>query len=211
MDIFAELDTWEKTEGRALFSAILDVPDPAVLDYGCGFGNYSFAAAYAFGPNSRIYAADIDPRCLEHIDEKAKKNGIRCITTVRANEDYRQPFDDGSFDLVFYSDLFHGEEKHYGGLHRFVMLEEAGRTLKDGGVLAVLPFHLSNFRDREKKKVKVTCEKLIGEIREYGFALLDRDLQGIHFEKAYSPYYQKKGGVSLDSLERGRILLFVKD
>ena len=88
------------------------------------------------------------------------------------------------------------------------MLEEARRTLKEGGILAVLPFHLSNFRDKDKKKSKYTYKKLINEICEYGFKYIDKDLQGIHFEKVYSPYYQQKGGITFDGLERGKLLLF---
>ena len=60
MSIFEDVDNWQKTEGAELFSSILDVPDPVILDYGCGAGTYSFAAAYAFDQNCKIYAADIN-------------------------------------------------------------------------------------------------------------------------------------------------------
>ena len=43
-----------------------------------------------------------------------------------------------------------------------------------------------------------------------GFKYFEKDLQGIHFEKVYSPYYQQKGGVTFDSLERGKLLVFEK-
>ena len=91
-----------------------------------------------------------------------------------------------------------------------MILEEAKRTLKNGGILAVLPFHLSNFRDKNKKKCKYTYKKLIDEICDYGFTYTEKNLQGIHFEKVYSPYYQQKGGVTFESLERGKMLIFVK-
>ena len=210
MDIFDEVDNWEKTEGAEIFSSILSVPEPVILDYGCGCGNYSFAAAYAFDQKCKIYAADINRQCLDYISGKAKNAEIGCITAVEGREDYRHDFDDNTFDLVLYADMFHGEEKLYGGLHRFVMVEEAKRTLKKGGILAVLPFHLSNFRDRNKKKCKYTYKKLTEEICGYGFTYIDKGLEGIHFEKVYSPYYRQKGGVTFDSLERGKILVFTK-
>ena len=78
--------------------------------------------------------------------------------------------------------------------------------MKNNGVLAVLPFHLSNFRD--KKKCKYTYKKLITEICSYGFSYTGKDQEGIHFEKVYSPYYQQKGGVTFDGLERGKMLIF---
>ncbi|MCR4557950.1 MAG: class I SAM-dependent methyltransferase [Saccharofermentans sp.] len=210
MSIFDEVNRWEKTEGANIFSLILNASDPVILDYGCGAGNYSFAAAYAFKQKCKVYAVDINMQCLDYINGKAKYEKIDCITTAEGREDYRHDFDKAFFDLVIYADMFHGEEKTYSGLHRFVMIEEAQRTLKDGGILAVLPFHLSNFRDKNKKKCKYTYKKLIEEICGYGFKYIEKDLEGIHFEKVYSPYYQQKGGVTFDSLERGKMLVFEK-
>ncbi|MBR3143186.1 MAG: class I SAM-dependent methyltransferase [Clostridiales bacterium] len=208
MRIFDDVNNWQKTEGAELFSAILNKPDPVILDYGCGAGTYSFAAAYAFDQKCKVYAVDINKQCLDYIDGKAKNDNISCIITAEGREDCRHEFDDNTFDLVLYADIFHGEGKPYEGLHRFVMVEEAKRTLKEGGILAVLPFHLSNFRDKDKKKCKYTYKKLIDEISEYGFKYVEKDLQGIHFEKVYSPYYQQKGGVTFESLERGKMLIF---
>ena len=210
MNIFDEVNKWEKEEGAQIFSSILNVSDPVILDYGCGAGNYSFAAAYAFDRKCKVYAVDTNKQCLDYVSEKAKNENIDCITTVEGREDYRQDFDNNFFDLVIYSDIFHGEEKIYNGLHRFVMVEEAQRTLKEDGLLAVLPFHLSNFRNKDNKKCKYTYKKLIDEICEYGFKYIEKDLDGIHFEKVYSPYYQQKGGVTFDSLERGKVLVFEK-
>ena len=210
MSIFDDVNKWEKEEGANIFSSILSVKDPVILDYGCGAGNYSFAASFAFEQKCKVYAVDINKQCLDYVNGKAKDEEINCITTAVGREDYRHDFDDDYFDLVIYADMFHGEEKTYNGLHRFVMIEEAKRTLKTGGILAVLPFHLSNFRDKNKKKCKYTYKKLIDEISEYGFKFIEKDLQGIHFEKVYSPYYQQKGGVTFDSLERGKILVFEK-
>ena len=210
MSIYDEVSSWEKTEGADIFSSILSVSDPVILDYGCGCGNYSLAAAHAFGQKCKVYAVDTNKQCLDYVNSRAEDEKISCITTVEGREDYRHEFKDNFFDLVIYSDIFHGEEKLYGGLHRFVMLEEVKRTLKDGGILAVLPFHLSNFRDKDKKKCKYTYKKLIDEISGYGFTYIDKDLEGVHFEKVYSPYYQQKGGITFDSLERGKLLVFEK-
>ena len=210
MSIFDDVNNWEKTEGAELISSMLSISDPVILDYGCGTGNYSFAAAHAFGQRCKVNAVDINPQCLNYIKEKAAEEKIGCITTSVGREDYHHDFDNDTFDLIIYADMFHGEEKIYGGLHRFVMIEEAKRTLKKGGILAVLPFHLSNFRDKNKKKSKYTYKKLIDEISGYGFTYIEKDLEGIHFEKVYSPYYQQKGGVTFDSLERGKFLIFEK-
>ena len=211
MSIFDDVNDWEKSKGAGIISSLIDVSKPVILDYGCGAGNYSFASAYAFDQQCTVYAVDISKRWLDYIADKVKDENITCINTVEGREDYRHDFDNDTFDLVIYADMFHGEEKNYGGLHRFVMLDEAKRTLKRGGVLAVLPFHLSNFRDKDKKKCKYTYKKLIQEIIDRGFTYEEKDLQGIHFEKVYSPYYQQKGGITFESLERGKLLVFRKN
>ena len=210
MSIIDGIRNWEKTEGKELISQLADVPEPVILDYGCGAGDYSIAAAYAFGQKCRIFAVDIKKPMLDLLNSKAEERNISCITTAVGREDFRHEFADGTFDLVIYSDIFHGEEKVYGGLHRFVMTEEAKRTLKKGGVLAVLPFHLSNFRNKEKKKCRYTYKKLTDEICAAGVEHIEKNLEDIHFEKAYSPYYQQKGGITLDDPERGKVLVFKK-
>lgn len=61
----------------------------------------------------------------------------------------------------------------------------------------------------EKNVSVADIRQLINEIEDYGFTYVEKDLQGIHFEKVYSHYYQQKGGVSFDDLERGKILIFI--
>lgn len=71
MSFFDEVNKWEKEEGTDIFSAIIDVSDPVILDYGCGAGNYSFAASYAFGQKCKVYAVDINKQCLDYVSGKA--------------------------------------------------------------------------------------------------------------------------------------------
>ena len=110
MSIFDEVNNWEKTEGAEIFSSVLSVSDPVILDYGCGAGNYSFAAAYAFGQKCKVYAVDINRQCLDYVSGKAKDENIGCIATVEGREDYRHDFDSNFFDLVIYSDIFHEKQ-----------------------------------------------------------------------------------------------------
>jgi ubiquinone/menaquinone biosynthesis C-methylase UbiE len=113
MSIFDDVNKWEKEEGANIFSSILNVNDPVILDYGCGAGNYSFAASFAFEQKCKVYAVDINKQCLDYVNGKAKDEEINCITTAVGREDYRHDFDDDYFDLVIYADMFHGEEKTY--------------------------------------------------------------------------------------------------
>ena len=87
MSIFDDVNNWEKGEGANIFSSILDVSDPVILDYGCGAGNYSFAAAHAFGKKCKVYAVDTNKQCLDYVSGKANEEKIDCIIPVEGRED----------------------------------------------------------------------------------------------------------------------------
>ena len=104
MSIFDDVNNWQRAEGAELFLSMLNVPEPVILDYGCGAGTYSFAAAYAFDQKCRIYAADINKQCLDYINEKAKNENISCIYTVPGRERRRH---DGVADEHSHGDRFY--------------------------------------------------------------------------------------------------------
>jgi ubiquinone/menaquinone biosynthesis C-methylase UbiE len=206
MDVHEKIKLWEREEGAALYRGFGFNESSKVLDYGCGFGHYTLAASRALDGQGTIYAVDIDKGILKHVSAVALDEGLRNIVTAVVNKDFSLNFENEFLDMILYYDIFHGE-----GLHRLTLLEEAKRTLKKGGILSVLPFHLSNFRDKEGKKKKYTYKKLIEEIKEYGFEkVVAQPRIGIHFEKYHSPHYINKGGVEFEELERAEIINFIK-
>lgn len=207
MTIHEQVLDWEINEGVSLFDAIGLKADSLVLDYGCGFGHYTIAAANVLKGTGCVYGVDIDKQVMKYLNQKIVDDKLENVELQIGNEDYTLDFNDEYFDMILYYDMFHGR-----GTHRFTMIEEAMRTLKPGGILSVLPFHLSNFRDREGNKKKYSYKSVAKEICEYGFKELNEvEDRGIHFEKYHSPHYIKKGGVTFESLERGTILNFVKE
>ena len=206
MTIHEEVKLWERNDGTRIFID-LELPNNAnILDYGCGFGHYTFAASrYLVGQQGKIYAVDINKECLKYVSSVAQEEDLLNIYTKSGNNNYVLDFPDNNFDMIMYYDILHGE-----GQHRYTLYEEALRTLKPGGVLSILPFHLSNFRDREGKKKTYTYAKIIGEIREYGFTDMNVKPTGAHFEKYHSKYYIDKGGVKFEDLETAQIINFRK-
>lgn len=57
-------------------------PGMTVLDVGAGTGQQTRAMARAVGPSGRVYASDIDPALLKHIEETAKKDGLSNVSTL---------------------------------------------------------------------------------------------------------------------------------
>lgn len=201
MTIHEEVKQWERHDGGNIFRGLGLPANASILDYGCGFGHYTLAVSRFLGQQGNVHAVDINKECLKHISGIVQEEGLLNIHTTCGNSDYVLDFPDHHFDMIMYYDILHGE-----GQHRFILYKEAFRTLKPGGVLSVLPFHLSNFRDRDGKKKTYTYAKIIKEITEYGFTEMDVKPTGVHFEKYHSKYYIDKGGVTFNQLETAPII-----
>ncbi len=51
----------------------------SVADIGCGLGGYTLALAESVGPEGKVYAVDLDQRCIRATEKKAKKAGHQNI------------------------------------------------------------------------------------------------------------------------------------
>jgi SAM-dependent methyltransferase len=47
-----------------------------ILDYGCGPGSYSLAAAELVGKSGKVYALDIHPLAIQMVRDKVSKRGL---------------------------------------------------------------------------------------------------------------------------------------
>ncbi|MCM1991515.1 class I SAM-dependent methyltransferase [Oceanirhabdus seepicola] len=197
---------WEETEGVEILKSIGVKEGTSVIDFGCGFGHYSFSAAQAVGSKGKVYAVDIDKRILKFVQDGISDRGISNIDTVHSKERNTLDFQSNEIDCILLYDILHGEN-----INRLKFLTEVHRVLREDGILSILPFHLSNFRDVNGNKKKYSIKRLVQEICDLGFKLSGKiEDRGVHFEKYHSPHYIKKGGVDFEDLERGTIVNFVK-
>ena len=81
-------------------------PGDKVADIGAGAGAFSLPLAKAVAPAGKVYAVDIDPGLLDYIAQKAKKENIDNIQTVKGEfSDPKLPAHD--VDLGFFHDVLH--------------------------------------------------------------------------------------------------------
>jgi len=137
-------------------------PGMSVLDFGCGPGGFSLAAARLVGPGAQVYAVDIHPLALEMVRAAADRQGLRNIQTVGGEKLADIP--EASIDLVLLYDVLHE-------------LPEPGRVLiklhqllKPEGVLSLSDHHLKK-------------EKLLTLAAECHFTLLPAGNQTLQFSK----------------------------
>lgn len=98
-----------------------------VLETGSGFGTLTCWLAMN---GARVIATDISPKCLEVVDERARRNGVADrITTINTPVETLEGIEDESVDLVFGRTVAHHFELPLGCEH--VSGAQAGRS---GGV-----------------------------------------------------------------------------
>ncbi len=105
-----------------------------VAELGCGTsGHFVFPAAHLTGPQGKVYAVDILKSVLEAVKSRGKLEGVDNVETVWADLERRGGLNiaPGSVDLVLALHIL-GQVKE-----KEILLSEAARVLKQGGILLV--------------------------------------------------------------------------
>lgn len=105
-----------------------------VLDFGCGPGSFSLAAARLVGPHGRVYALDIHPLAIRCVTRAAARHGITNIFPVLGSNTGELPSE--SIDMALLYDVLHDitdAAETLAGIHRVLRVER---------VLSVRDHHL---------------------------------------------------------------------
>jgi 2-polyprenyl-3-methyl-5-hydroxy-6-metoxy-1,4-benzoquinol methylase len=128
---------WFQDNAPEVLRTIGLAPGMTVLDFGCGPGIFTLAAADILGDRGKIYALDVRQEALDDVAEKAAKKGIATVGTILYDRSTRAvPLEDGSLDAVLLFDVVHDIDE------RNELLTELHRILRPGGMLSVYPMHL---------------------------------------------------------------------
>jgi len=106
-----------------------------VLDFGCGPGSFSLAAARLVGPGGQVFAVDIHPLAVKSVRKSAERRGIENLRTISEIGSAAVP--DGRVDIVLIYDVLHD----LGDVDQ--TLADIHRILKPGGRLSVRDHHLN--------------------------------------------------------------------
>lgn len=136
----------------------------AVADVGAGTGLFTRLFAEAVGKEGKVFAIDISPKFLEHIDTSAKQFGLTNVQTILGT-DHSLELAANSVDVVFICDTYH----HFEYPAR--MMRSIDTSLNEGGRVVLIDFH----RIPEKSSqwvlshVRAGQEVFEKEITELGF------------------------------------------
>jgi ubiquinone/menaquinone biosynthesis C-methylase UbiE len=118
---------------HAIVAALGLEPGMAVADVGAGTGFITRLVAQAVGPEGKVYAVDVVPEFLEHIEGRAKGEGLTNIVTVLGDQkSTRLPAD--AVDLIVVCDTYHHFE------FPRATLSSLHQALREEGRLVVIDF-----------------------------------------------------------------------
>jgi len=122
-----------------------------VADLGCASGFYTFALAKCVGPEGKVYAVDLDKKCIQSIEKKMDKEGYHNIEAHASSASDLSFIKDGSVDFVLANGLLCSMADH-----RPSAVNEIKRILKPGGQAFLslgFPYPLGFVNRAEWKKI----------------------------------------------------------
>lgn len=148
-----------------------------LVEFGCGYGTFTFAAAEI--TSGTVHALDIEPEMVDVVRQKCDESGI---TNVRAEvRDFvavGTGLADNSMDAALLFNILHHEEP-------VDLMKEALRVLKPNGMLAVIHWNYDSTTPRgPAMEIRPRPEQCIEWGREAGFRFHEQsryDLPPYHY------------------------------
>ena len=142
----------------------------ALLDLGCGAGDYSIYAAKIVGKSGRVYALDLWQEMRDKVCEEAAAQGISNIHPVVSDICERINIPDKSMDACLIAAVLHMMDL---SLVKATLFAELKRVIKPHGKLAVIECKKENSLHGPPLHMRISPEELEQGLGEFGFEKVD--------------------------------------
>lgn len=164
-------DAYQKPD--EVLKALALRPGEVVADIGAGSGYFALRFARAVGETGRVYAVDVSPDMVRHLNRRLRDAGIRNVVPILSDPD--DPLlPDASVDRFVIVNTWHHVEDQpkYLGLLK--------RMLKPGGQIVHIDFQKRDLPVGPPVGMKIAREDLVKQMETAGFRLAA--------EHAFLPY-----------------------
>lgn len=143
----------------------LDVKAGEVIaDIGAGSGYFTIRLAHHVGPTGRVYAVDVSPDMIRHLQARIRDAKLQNVTPILAPPD--DPLLPQAVDRFVVVDVWHHIENQAG------YLATMKKLLKPGGQVVMIDFHKRDIPVGPPAGMKIAREDLLKQMQANGFRLV---------------------------------------
>ena len=153
-------DAWQKP--HEVIQALALKPDAVIADIGSGTGYFSVRLAHMV-PKGRVYGEDIEPDMVKYLAERAKREGLKNLISVKGAPG--DPLLPEKVDLILMVDVFHhleDRDQYFRALHD---------SLKPDGRIAIIDFRMESV-EGPPKSARSTPDAIKAELNRAGYTLV---------------------------------------
>lgn len=156
-------DAYQKPQ--EVLAALKIKPGEVIADIGAGSGYFTFPLARRVGERGRVFAVDVSPDMILHINRRIRD--LKSINVVSVLADPDDPLlAAGSVDRFFFCDSWH----HIENQSRY--LAQIKKLLKPHGEVVMIDFHRKELPVGPPLAMKIAREDLIRQMDGNGFRLI---------------------------------------
>ena len=154
----------EYQKPQEVMTALAIKPGEVIADIGAGSGYFTLRLAQHVGGKGKIYAVDVSPDMILHINRRIRELHVDNVVTVLSDPD--DPLlPDRSIDRFFFSESWH----HIENRTKYLALMK--RMLKPGGQVVMIDFQKKDLPVGPPLQMKIAKEDLIKQMQSHGFRL----------------------------------------
>lgn len=155
-------DVYQKP--HEVLTALAIKPAEVIADIGAGSGYFTFRLAHHVGDKGNVYAVDVSPEMILHLNRRIRQLKAMNVTSILADPD--DPLlADSSIDRFFLSNSWH----HIENQSKYLSLIK--KMLKPGGEIIMIDFHKKELPVGPPMQMKIAREDLIRQMESNGFRL----------------------------------------
>ncbi len=150
-----------------------------VADIGAATGYFPVRLAKHV-PQGRVWAVDIEPNLVSHLNERARKEKLNNLFSILGS--YGDPLIPEKVDRIIIVDTYHHIEK------RHLYFDNLKHYLSKGGQVAIVDFKKEDLPMGPPKKMKLSKNQVIEEMQSFGHKLIkDSNVLPYQYFLIFSP------------------------
>jgi ubiquinone/menaquinone biosynthesis C-methylase UbiE len=156
-------DSYQKPE--EVVAALELEEGEAIADIGAGSGYFAFRFSKAVGEQGKVFAVDVNPDMIRHMDQRSRELGTANLVTILGEGD--DPLlPEGAIDRIFICNTWH----HIGNQDNY--LELMKQALKPGGQVIMVDYKKIELPVGPPVHTKIAKADLLNQMEQAGFGLL---------------------------------------